>query len=117
MGERFNLQRVLMQLICTGILDTVRVRASGYIIRKKYEEFAPLYVHPCNLLPEGNPLQGDLVDLEFSNQLKEDAAKSKEVIRLLFGQADNNVPKDETLEGNTMIFIKTRLGLLKFPNI
>ena len=106
MGERFNLQRVLMQLICTGILDTVRVRASGYIIRKKYEEFAPLYVHPCNLLPEGNPLQGDLDDLEFSNQLKEDAAKSKEVIRLLFGQADNNVPKDETLEGNTMIFIK-----------
>ena len=77
MGERFNLQRVLMQLICTGILDTVRVRASGYIIRKKYEEFAPLYVHPCNLLPEGNPLQGDLDDLEFSNQLKEDAAKSR----------------------------------------
>ena len=106
MGARFKLQRVLMQLICTGILDTVRVRASGYIIRKKYEEFAPLYVHPCNLLPEGNPLQGDLADLEFSNQLKEDPAKSKEVIRLLFGQADNNVPKDETLEGNTMIFIK-----------
>ena len=117
MGERFNLQRVLMQLICTGILDTVRVRASGYIIRKKYEEFAPLYVHPCNLLPEGNPLQGDLDDLEFSNQLKEDAAKSKEVIRLLFEQADNNVPKDETLEGNTMFFIKKKKLLLTYQNL
>jgi hypothetical protein len=29
MGERFNLQRVLNQLRYTGILDTVRVRASG----------------------------------------------------------------------------------------
>jgi myosin heavy subunit len=35
MGLRFNLQRVLGQLKYTGILDTVRVRASGYIIRKK----------------------------------------------------------------------------------
>ena len=52
MGERFNLQRVLGQLRYTGILDTVRVRASGYIIRKTYQDFAPLCAHRhCNLPP------------------------------------------------------------------
>ena len=51
-------QRVLAQLRYTGILDTVRVRQAGFIIRKPYQHFAPEYVHPCNLLPDGNPLQG-----------------------------------------------------------
>eukprot|EP01050_Picozoa_sp_SAG11_P037380 SAG11_NODE_14715_length_602_cov_1.135189_1_plen_138_part_10 len=95
MGERFNLQRVLGQLRYTGILDTVRVRASGYIIRKRYEEFAPLYVHPCNLLPEGNAMQGDMDDLAFADKLREDQALSKEVIRFLFNMPEMDVPKDE----------------------
>eukprot|EP01049_Picozoa_sp_SAG25_P011941 SAG25_NODE_1529_length_2836_cov_1.217757_4_plen_171_part_00 len=95
MGKRFNLQRVLGQLRYTGILDTVRVRASGYIIRKKYELFAPEYVHPCNLLPEDNPFQGNDDDLTFANKLKEDPALSKEVIRALFGNPEYGVPKDE----------------------
>jgi hypothetical protein len=108
MGERFNLQRVLNQLICTGILDTVRVRASGYIIRKKYEEFAPTYIHPCNLLgEEGNhPLQEGMDDLEFANKVKEDRELAKQVIRALFTTPGYDVPKDEVLEGTTMIFIK-----------
>ena len=108
MGERFNLQRVLSQLICTGILDTVRVRASGYIIRKKYEDFAHTYIHPCNLLGNDgdHPLQAGMDDLEFANKLKEDANLSKECIRALFGTADYSVPQDEVLEGRTMIFIK-----------
>lgn len=41
MGQRFNLQRVLAQLRYTGILDTVRVRQAGYIIRKPYEQVRP----------------------------------------------------------------------------
>lgn len=108
MGERFNLQRVLNQLICTGILDTVRVRASGYIIRKKYEDFAHTYIHPCNLLQEdGNhSLQQGLDDDKFSAKLKEDPELSKQVIRALFANAAYGVPKDEVLEGKTMIFIK-----------
>jgi len=106
MGQRFNLQRVLGQLRYTGILDTVRVRASGYIIRRRYEEFAPLYVHPCNLLPEGNALQGEMDDLSFAESLKEDKEKSMEVIRTLFAIPDFEVAKDEVLEGKTMIFIK-----------
>ena len=108
MGERFNLQRVLSQLICTGILDTVRVRASGYIIRKKYEDFAHTYIHPCNLLGNDgdHALQAGMDDLEFANKLKEDPELSKQCIRELFGTASYEVPKDETLEGKTMIFIK-----------
>lgn len=115
MGERFNLQRVLGQLRYTGILDTVRVRASGFIIRKKYEEFAPTYIHPCNLLPENNSLQGDLDDLQFANQIKEDADLAKQVIRKLFENPEFEVPKEEVLEGKTMIFIKklTTISLLQ----
>jgi myosin heavy subunit len=114
MGQRFNLQRVLNQLRYTGILDTVRVRASGYIIRKRYEDFAPGYIHPCNMLPEGNALQGDMDDLAFADKVKEDADLAKEVIRMLFGNADYAVPKEEVLEGKTMIFIKklTTIALL-----
>jgi len=115
MGQRFNLQRVLTQLRYTGILDTVRVRASGYIIRKKYEDFAHLYVHPCNLLDEGNSLQGGLSDMDFSEKLRGDADLSKEVIRALFGKADYKVPKDEWLEGKTMIFVK-KLNTLQTLN-
>ena len=72
MGQRFNLQRVLGQLRYTGILDTVRVRASGYIIRKRYEEFAPAYISPCNLLPEDNTVQGSMDDESFARRVRED---------------------------------------------
>ena len=113
MGQRFNLQRVLNQLRYTGILDTVRVRASGYIIRKKYEDFAPGWIHPCNMLPEGNTLQGGMDDLEFSEKCKGDADLSKEVIRALFGHAAYEVPPDEILEGKTMIFIKKLTTIAK----
>ena len=67
----------------TGILDTVRVRASGFIIRKRYEEFAPAYVHPCNLLPEGNALQGRLDDYAFAERVKAEPELAKEACRLL----------------------------------
>ena len=106
MGQRFNLQRVLNQLRYTGILDTVRVRASGYIIRKKYEDYAPAYIHPCNMLPEGNALQGSMDDLDFAEKCRTDADLSKEVIRALFTNPEYKVPADEVLEGKTMIFIK-----------
>ena len=109
MGLRFNLQRVLVQLKYTGILDTVRVRASGYIIRKKYEEFAHAYVYPCNLLDAmgGHPLQEGMEDEQFAEKLKTDPELSKEVIRALFGMAEYEVNvKEEVLEGKTMIFIK-----------
>ena len=69
MGERYNLQRVLNQLRYTGILDTVRVRASGFIIRKKFSVFASEYIFPCNLLPDGNALQGSMVDEDFAASL------------------------------------------------
>lgn len=107
MGQRFNLQRVLGQLRYTGILDTVRVRASGYIIRKRYEDFAPLYIHPCNLLPEGNALQGDVDDLTFADSLRTNQEKAKEVIRALFANPEFEIDREqEILEGKTMIFIK-----------
>ena len=109
MGQRFHLQRVLGQLRYTGILDTVRVRASGYIIRKKYEEFAPAWIHPCNMLQEdgGHPLQAGMDDLEFSEKLKQDPDLSKQVIAALFALPQYEVPvKEEVLEGKTMIFIK-----------
>jgi myosin heavy subunit len=109
MGERFNLQRVLGQLKYTGILDTVRVRASGYIIRKRYEEFAHGYVYPCNLLEEdgGHALQAGLENEQFAEKLKKDPELSKEVIRALFGMAEYAVNvKGELLEGKTMVFIK-----------
>jgi myosin heavy subunit len=113
MGQRFNLQRVLNQLRYTGILDTVRVRASGYIIRKKYEDFAPTYLHPCNMLPEGNSLQGGMDDLEFSEKCKTDPDLAKEVIRALFTDPNYEVPADEILEGKTMIFIKKLTTIAK----
>jgi len=113
MGERFNLQRVLTQLRYTGILDTVRVRASGYIIRKKYEEFAHGFVYPCNMLPEGNALQGDMDDGVFAEKLQADPDLSKECIRLLFGMPEYAIPKDEVLEGKTMIFVKKMTTLAK----
>ena len=46
MGERYNLQRVLGQLMYTGILDTVKVRQAGFAIRKPYGEFAAQYIYP-----------------------------------------------------------------------
>ena len=53
MGERYNLQRVLNQLRYTGILDTVRVRSSGFAVRKPFAEFLQEYIKPgVNLLPE-----------------------------------------------------------------
>jgi myosin heavy subunit len=113
MGKRFNLQRVLVQLRYTGILDTVRVRASGYIIRKRYEEFAPTYVHPCNMLGDDHPLQGDLNDGDFAEKVRGDAGLAKEVIRALFGNPDYGVPKEEVLEGTTMIFIKKLTTIAK----
>lgn len=118
MGLRFNLQRVLGQLKYTGILDTVRVRASGYIIRKKYEEFAHGYIYPCNLLDAmgGHPLQGGLEDEQFADKLKTDPELSKEVIRALFGMAVYEVNvKEEVLEGKTMLFIK-RLSTIEKLN-
>ena len=44
---------MLAQLKYTGILDTVRVRQAGFLIRQRFQDFAPLYVFPCNLLPAG----------------------------------------------------------------
>ena len=113
MGQRFNLQRVLNQLRYTGILDTVRVRASGYIIRKRYEEFVPVYIHPCNMLPEGNALQGSMDDLEFAEKCKGDPNLAKEAIRLLFNDPSYEIPKEEILEGKTMIFIKKLTTIAK----
>ena len=114
MGQRFNLQRVLTQLKYTGILDTVRVRASGYIIRKKYEEFAHTWVFPCNLLPDDCPLQAGMQKKEFAEKLQGDPDLSKEVIRLLFSQPEYAVNvADEVLEGKTMIFIKKLSTIVK----
>ena len=99
----------------TGILDTVRVRASGFIIRKRYEEFAPAYVHPCNLLPEGNALQGRLDDYAFAERVKVEPELAKAVCRLLLRNPEYAIPDGEVLEGKTMIFIKrlTTIGLLE----
>jgi len=118
MGLRFNLQRVLVQLKYTGILDTVRVRASGYIIRTKYEDFAHGYIFPCNLLDAmgGHPLQGGMQDEQFAEKLKTDPELSKEVIRALFEMPEHEVNvEEEVLEGNTMIFIK-KLSTIEMLN-
>ena len=118
MGLRFNLQRVIVQLKYTGILDTVRVRASGYIIRKKYEEFAHGYIYPCNLLDAmgSHPLQGGLEDEQFAEKLKTDPELSKEVIRALFEMPEHEVNvEEEVLEGKTMIFIK-KLSTIEMLN-
>ena len=64
----------------------MQVRASGYIIRKKFEDFAPPYLHPCNMLaetvPEGenHPLQGDLDDLAFAEKVGGDKQLATDVI-------------------------------------
>jgi hypothetical protein len=75
MGERYNLQRVLNQLRYTGILDTVRVRSSGFAVRKPFAEFLQEYIKPgVNLLPEDTQtrFQKDMDDDVFAATLLKD---------------------------------------------
>ena len=115
MGERYNLQRVLNQLRYTGILDTVRVRASGYIIRKKFGDFARTYIFPCNILEnigKNQPLQGDLSDEDWAAKIAEDTSANGpawKVIETIFTHPDFKIAGENTgwLHGKTMVFVKT----------
>lgn len=110
MGERYNLQRVLNQLRYTGILDTVRVRASGYIVRKKFSVFAAEYLFPCNLLPDGCALQGTMLDEDFAASLEADQAKAWAVIETMFKMPEYGIGEAGPvtwLKGKTMVFVKT----------
>ena len=112
MGGRYNLQRVLGQLLYTGILDTVKVRTAGYAIRKPYSEFACQWVHPCNLLPEGFIPDGVRED-HYCDELRADEVKSREVCKTLLEMAEYEVPKKEFEFGNTMIFVKKLSSIAK----
>jgi myosin heavy subunit len=121
MGERFHLQRVLAQLRYTGILDTVRVRASGYLIRKRYEDFAPQFIHPCNLLPtaaqqrlqraDGGGGQVAISDHAMALRVRQEPALARQVVEALFEAPELGVTAGETRYGKTMVFIK-RLATL-----
>ena len=112
MGGRYNLQRVLGQLMYTGILDTVKVRQAGYAIRKPYTEFAKQWVHPCNLLPED--YIGDEREDVYAERVANDEDLAKEVITTLFKMEEYEVPEDEWEFGNTLIFVKklATIGLM-----
>jgi hypothetical protein len=51
-------------------------------------------------------LQGDLDDLAFAEKVGGDKQLATEVIHALFAHPAYEVPKDEVLDGKTMIFIK-----------
>ena len=104
MNERYNLQRVLGQLKYTGILDTVRVRQAGYMIRKKYSDFAASYAFPCNMYPEKF---SDKRDEDLRDEFLGDEEKSREAIKVLFAMKEYEIPVGSEVEyGKTMIFIK-----------
>eukprot|EP01052_Picozoa_sp_SAG31_P015862 SAG31_NODE_1032_length_10231_cov_3.718417_2_plen_1552_part_00 len=111
MGERYNLQRVLNQLRYTGILDTVRVRASGYIMRKKFSLFAADYIFPCNLLPKNCKLQEvKMKDEDFAEKVRSDPNLASQVIDELFGMPEWKIGEagpETWCKGKTMVFVKS----------
>ena len=112
MNGRYNLQRVLGQLMYTGILDTVEVRKKGYAIRKKYSEFACQWIHPACLLDEAD-IPGDLREDQYAEKVRNDEALGKEVTLRLLSDPRFEVPKEEWECGKSMIFVKKLASLAK----
>ncbi|XP_038556863.1 unconventional myosin-IXAa isoform X4 [Micropterus salmoides] len=79
---RFNDNLVLRQLRYTGMLETVRIRQSGYNIKYSFKDFVH---HFCVLLPEGT-------------------SASREGIQQSLGQLD--LDPDGYQVGKTMVFLR-----------